>query len=284
MRRLARALCCLILAGACWAPTVPPAAAQRPQAPIVVAAGTTLVSDIVNDLGQGWLTAVPIMPAAACPGHTDLRASDMRALVSARAILLHDWQTHLDAVMGPIRNDPALASKVRVVEAPGNWMVPDRQKAAILAVARLLAAIDPPRAARYAARATARAADVDKVAAALSVRAAPLRGLPVMADVQQKPLLRWFGCDIASQYGRFEESGPQGLAQAVAVARAARVRLVADNLQSSGGSGKTLAEELDAAFVVLSNFPGGFPEAPTWATAVAANLDRCLAALERHGE
>jgi len=282
MTRLARALCCLAFVCLCLPLAASLGEARQQETPIVIAAGTTLVSDIVDDLGQGFVVATPIMPAAACPGHTDLRASDMRTLENARAILLHDWQTHLDAVMGPIRSDPALAAKVRVVDAPGNWMVPDRQKAATLAVARLLAAIDPPHAALYEERAKVRTSMVERVGGELHAKARPLAGLPVMADVQQKPFLEWLGCNIAAQYGRFEESGPQKLAQAVAEARKANVRLVADNLQSSGGSGKTFAEELGAAFVVLTNFPGGFPDAPVWAQAVAANLDRCLAALGRH--
>lgn len=284
MRRFAHGLCCLALACICLAVPARRGEAGERESPIVIAAGTTLVSDIVGDLGQGVAMATPIMPAAACPGHTDLRASDMRTLQYAKAILLHDWQTHLDAVMGPLRSDPALAAKVRVVDAPGNWMVPDRQKAATLAVARMLAAIDPPHAALYEERAKARTGMVDRVAGELRAKARPLAGLPVMADVQQQPFLKWLGCDIAAQYGRFEESGPQKLAQAVAKARENHARLVADNLQSSGGSGKTFAEELGAAFVVLTNFPGGFPDAPTWADAVADNLDRCLAAVKRHGE
>lgn len=258
-----------------------PARAQ--ETPIQIAAGTTLVADIINDLGRGSMIATTIMPAAACPGHTDLRASDLRRLHAAKAIVLHDWQAHLDAVMGPIRSDAALADKVRVVAAPGNWMVPQRQQAATQAVAQILAAIDPPHAGLYRERATARAEAVARVAENLAARAAPLKGLPVMADMQQKPLLAWFGCDVAAEYGRFEETGPERLARAVAAAKAAQVRLVADNLQSSGGSGKPLAEDLGAAYAVLSNFPGAFDNTPTWAATIAADLDRCLAALARHG-
>lgn len=256
------------------------AEAQR----LVVAAGTSLVADIVNDLGGGALTAEAILPAAACPGHTDLKASDLALLHQARAILLHDWQVRMDAVMGPIRNEAALAAKVRVVDAPGNWMVPDRQAAATLAVSRIMAEIDPPHEALYRQRAEKRLAAVSELAGVLTARAAPARGLPVLADVQQEPLLAWFGFDVAARYGRFEESGPQQVAKALQTAREAKVRLVADNLQSSGGSGKSLAEDLNAAFVVLSNFPGAFPNAPTWAATITENLDRCLAALASHGK
>lgn len=266
--------CCLTLA-------VLPVWAQA--TPIRIAAGTTLVADIVNDLGQGFLTATTLMPAAACPGHTDLRASDLRRLHEARAIILHDWQAHLDAVMGPIKSEATLADKVRFVEAPGNWLVPQRQQAATLAVAQILAALDPPHAGLYRERAKARAAAIARIAKDVAAKALPLKGLPVMADVQQKPLLAWFGCQVAAEYGRFEETGPERLARAVAAAKAAHVRLVIDNLQSSGGAGKTLAEDLDAAYAVLSNFPGAFDNTPTWATTIAANLERCLAALARHG-
>lgn len=273
--------CCLLLA-CCLVLTGRPARAQ--EAPIRIAAGTTLVADIINDLGAGRMTAATMVPAAACPGHTDLRASDMLRLLRAKAIILHDWQAHLDSVMGPIRNEPSLAGKVRIVEVPGNWMVPERQRAATLAIARIMAAIDPPRAALYDKRAAARTAAIAETATALTAKAGPLRGLPVMADMQQQALLAWFGCDVAATYGRFEEAGPERLARAVAAARAAHVRLVVDNLQSSGGSGKALAEDLDAAYAALSNFPGAFPQATTWAATLAANLDRCLAALSRHGK
>ncbi len=250
---------------------------------LVIAAGTSLVADIVNDLGGGVMTAKAIMPAAACPGHTDLKASDLARLHQARAILLHDWQAHMDAVMGPLQADASLAAKVRVVDAPGNWMVPDRQEAATAAVARILADIDPPHAVLYREKARERAAAIAGLAETLAARAAPARNVPVLADAQQEPLLAWFGFHVAARYGRFEESGPQQLAKALQTARQAKVRLVVDNLQSSGGSGKPLAEDLNAAFVVLSNFPGAFPEAPTWAATVTENLDRCLAALASHG-
>lgn len=273
----------LVLALLCLWPAPAGLAAGARETPIPVAAGTTLVADIVNDLGRGHMAAAPIIPAAACPGHTDLRASDLRRLHEAKAIMLHDWQAHQDAVMGPIRNEASLAAKVRIINAPGNWMVPKRQQAACLAVAEVMAAIDPAYAALYRERAKARAAAVAKTAATLAAKAAPLRGVPVLVDMQQGALLAWFGCTVAATYGRFEETGPERLARAVAAAKTARVRLVVDNLQSSGGSGKTFAEDLGAAYAVLSNFPGAFDNAPTWAATLAANLDRCLAALARHG-
>ena len=267
--------CCLALAGS---PT------RVLAGPLLIAAGTTLVSDIINDLGRDAMLARPIMPAAACPGHTDLRASDLALLHEAKAILLHDWQAQMDAVMGPIRNEPELAAKVRIVDAPGNWMVPERQQAATLALAEIMAELDPEHATLYRERAKERATAVSKVAAELTARAAPDKGVPVLADVQQKALLSWFGFEVAAEYGRFEESGPERLAQAVQTARLAKVQIVADHLQSSGGSGQTLAEDLGAGFVVLSNFPAAFPDAPTWAATITENLNRCLTALERHGK
>lgn len=257
-------------------------AAHAGQPVMVLAAGSTLVADIVNDLGRGFMTAIPVVSPSACPGHGDLRASDLANLGRARAILVHDWQTHFEAVMGPIRNDPALAAKVVAVTAAGNWMVPARQKAATMELAGILGGLDPAHAAMIDARARARVARIERVEAQLAARAGPLAGVPVMADIQQTAFLAWLGCNVAATYGRFEETGPKRLAEAVAEARNAGVRLVVDNLQSSGGSGKVFAEDLGAGYAVLSNFPGAFDDAPTWADTVAANLDRVLAALPRH--
>jgi len=62
-------------------------------------------------------------------------------------------------------------------------------------------------------------------------------------------------------------------------AKDAHVLLVADNLQSTGSAGKTLADELGATHVTLSNFPGGYPEEATWESATEGNLRRLVQAL-----
>ncbi len=88
----------------------------------------------------------------------------------------------------------------------------------------------------------------------------------------QRPFLEWLGCDVVGDYGRFEETTPERLAKLMDTAKARGVVLVVDNLQSTGAAGASLAEDLGAGHAVLSNFPGGYPEAPTWEQTADRNL------------
>jgi zinc transport system substrate-binding protein len=104
----------------------------------------------------------------------------------------------------------------------------------------------------------------------------------VICSDQQAEALRWFGLKVIGTYGRPEDFNPSSMHKLVGLGRNGKARLVIDNLQSGPDAGKELAHELGAVHVVLSNFPGGFNGAPTWAKTVHVNLERIIDALGRN--
>lgn len=246
-----------------------------------VLAGTTLVEDIVRDLAGPETTVRTIIPAAACPGHYDVKASDVVFAGEADLVALHDWQERMPAMVSLLEASGNAKAVVVVVKAGGNWMVPDRQKEAVLAFSRVLAQADPAHASDFAEKAERRLLRVDDAARRLrqTMRDRGLVGTPVMCDAMQRPFLEWLGFTVVAQYGRFEEMGPEALGKAMTQAKAGGARLVADNLQSTGDAGKALARDLGAAHVCLSNFPGGYSGADTWERAVDRNMEMIAAAL-----
>ena len=56
------------------------------------------------------------------------------------------------------------------------------------------------------------------------------------------------------------------------------VSLVIDNLQSGQDAGASIAEELGVTRIILSNFPGGFPDTETWEKAIDKNVQLILEA------
>jgi zinc transport system substrate-binding protein len=272
---LALALC-LALAGTRHA-----CAAELPR----VLAGTTLIEDIVADLGQGRVSVRTLIPGSACPGHADLRASDVSFAGSARAVLIHDWQRDMPMLQALRRSAPETFARVRPVNAPGNWMLPARQAQATTALAAMLAEIAAAGAKDVQRRARERQARIAALAARVKARAAQggIVGLRVICDAMQKPFLEWLGCVVVADYGRFEGMNPRQLAEVMSKAKAGKAVLVVDNMQSTGGSGKALADDLRAGHAVLTNFPGGDPRADTWERAVEMNLNRLLAAVKARG-
>lgn len=275
--RAGRLLPSLLAALLLW--TTSPAFAA---APPTILAGTMLIADIAADLGGGRYAARTLIPGSSCPGHADLRASDVALAGGASVIIVHDWQRNMPMVQALLRTAPAARTRLRVVDVPGDWMTPDRQTRATAAVAAILESVDPAAGKVIAARARARQQRIAALAARLRARAARggLTGLRVMCDSMQRPLLEWFGCVVVAQYGRFEDMNPRQLAEVMDKAKAAHAVLVVDNMQSTGGSGRALAGELHAGYAALTNFPGAAKGAETWELAVEWNLERLIAAVK----
>ncbi|MBI4804848.1 MAG: zinc ABC transporter substrate-binding protein [Desulfovibrio sp.] len=249
-------------------------------APVPVMAGTTLVEDILTGLGGKDVAVKTVIPGAACPGHYDVKTSDVAFLARASVILLHDWQERMPALVSIIDAVPGAKQKVRVLKAKGNWMVPERQAEAAMEIAEVLQELAPGRAGRYAEAVRGRLASIQAVAEREKerIRSAGLAGAPVICDVMQRPLVEFLGFRVVADYGRFEEMGPEALGRTITAAKLSGAKLVLDNLQSTGAAGKSLAEDIGAGHATLTNFPGGFPGADTWEDAVSRNVDLILAA------
>jgi len=100
--------------------------------------------------------------------------------------------------------------------------------------------------------------------------------------------VNWAGFDVVATYGRPEDLSVIDLERLVNQGNQAGVALVIDNLQSGGTtSSETMAQDIGAIQVTISNFPGGFEGTETWERAVDKNVDLILEALaqwrQQHG-
>ena len=219
---------------------------------IPVVASTTLIGTIVRAVGGDRFAVTTIAPAGLCPGHFDLKPSDVAAANSARLILNHGWEAWYPAlekaIIPPGPRRVTLATK-------GNWMIPELQKQAAAEIAALLRELDTARADTYRLAVARYMADIDS--AAVAARALlDGRELPaVIAAEQQSPFVTWLGFHVVATYGRAEDFTAQGLTRLARAALDSSVGLVVDNLQSGPDAGKPLAEALKAKHVTLTNFP-----------------------------
>lgn len=255
---------------------------QKQAEKFTVATGSTLIADIVKAVGGEKVAVSNIVPPGTCPGHFDLKPDDVKKLASAKLLLYHDWQ-------GKIFNKGVLASADNKdldavpVSVAGNWMAPPVQKEAIKKIAQILGEKDAANKGYYEERAERLAAAVADEERKLRERldAAGVAGVKVICAEMQAGFLKWAGFDVVATYGRPEDLTPKKLQELIEKGKAAGVRLVVDNLQSGPDAGKSLAAELGAARVTLSNFPGGFAGSDTWEAAVEKNVDLLLSALKR---
>jgi len=226
--------------------------AQSKTGRVPVVASTALIGTIVQAIGGDRFAVTTIAPAGLCPGHFDLKPSDVAVASNARLILNHGWEAwvpSLDkAIVPPGPRKVTLATQ-------GNWMIPEVQKQAAAEIAALLEELDTARADTYRLAVEHYQAGVDSAAAQARASLAD-KALPaVIASGQQAPFLAWMGFRVVATYGRAEDFTAQEMTRLARVALDSGVGLIVDNLQSGPATGKPLAEALNVRHVTLTNFP-----------------------------
>lgn len=252
-----------------------------------IVAGTGHIAGIVEELGADAGTISTLIPPAMCPGHYDLKPSDVENLSHAHVVLLHDWQMPMGNIRRVLDAAKTPADRIHKIAVAGNWLVPETQASAAGAIASVLSGAEPQNADAYLRKAESYRESVLRHGQALRPRIedARLPGTPVLSNAMQTPFAEWVGLDVAAEYQGGTDLSAGEIEALIEKGRAAGVVLVVDNLQSgSGRLSETLARETGTPRVVLSNFPGGFADAPDWAATVSRNVELLAAAMEKPHE
>ncbi len=274
---LGAALVLMLLAAGCGQETNDGAAGSS----LKVVTTTSLIADIVEQVGQDRVTVANIIPPASCPGHFDVKPGDMQVLADARLFFVHDWQGEIftEELINSARNEEL--QKV-VLGVRGNWLTPPVQDEAIQKITAALAEADPENAGFYGDNAAKLQEMVAVTGREIKERfdAAGVDQVKVLVNEMLTGFLAWAGYEVVGSFGAPDSTSPKQLEELLKAGREAGVVLVIDNLQSGHEAGKAIARELGAHHVTLSNFPGGFDGTENWALTVERNTDLLLEAME----
>jgi ABC-type Zn uptake system ZnuABC Zn-binding protein ZnuA len=247
-----------------------------------IMAGSSLISNIIQDVAGDKMETRSLIPADVCPGHYDLMPSDIEALANSTALFIHDYQQNFQNIKGAIEAAENQNLTVTVINVTGNWMVPSVQAEAVDKIAQALEQLDPTNAAYYQQRAAEREQAIltygDQVKNTL--QEAGVDGVKVICADMQADFVEWAGFDVVATFGRPEDLSPADVTQLLTEANQADAALVIDNLQSGSTTlGAALEPDIEAIPVTISNFPGGFANTETWEKAIDENVNLLLAAL-----
>ncbi len=229
-----------------------PACRRQAAGPVRVVASTALIATIVSAVGGEEFSVRTIAPAGMCPGHFDIRPSDVLAANEARLLLNHGWEEWFPRLEQAIDN---LRLRRVTLQTRGNWMIPEVQSRAVDEITAQLVELVPARADSLRAAADRYKARIDSAAAGVRAAFADKTLPPVVAAQQQAPFLEWIGFRVVAVYGRAEDFTAAELTRLARTAIETRAAIVVDNLQSGPDAGRTLAAELGIAHVTLTNFP-----------------------------
>jgi len=248
-----------------------------------IMAGSSLISNIIQDVADGKLESRTLIPPGVCPGLYDLlKPNDIEAIANSKALFIHDYQETFQNINGAIEAAENADLIIMPINVTGNWMVPQVQAEAVGKIAQALGEIDPENTAYYQERAAERVRTILAYGEDVknTLQEAGLEGVKVICADMQAGFVEWAGFDVVATFGRPEDLGPAQMGELVTEAKEAGVALVIDNLQSSSKTlGAALEPDIEAIPVTISNFPGGFEGTGTWEEAIDKNIDLLLGAL-----
>ena len=252
-----------------------------------IMAGSSFIANIVEDLANDRLEARTIIPPGVCPGHYDVKPSDIEALANSTALIVHNYQQSYQNILGAIEaaQNPDLV--IRVINMTGNWMVPEVQAEGVDKIAQALGEVYPEDAEYYQGRATERVQAIEAKGDDVEQRLlqAGVEGVKVLCAEMQAGFVGWAGFDIVDTFGRPEDLTAAQVADLIEQAQETGVALIIDNLQSGSTTlGPSLQQDIEAVPVTISNFPGGLDDTETWEKAIDKNVDLLVTALNEWQE
>jgi zinc transport system substrate-binding protein len=252
-----------------------------------IMAGSSFITDIVQDITDNKLEVRTIIPPGTCPGHYVIEPGEIKALANSKAIFIHNYQQNYQNIVGLIEaaDNPDLI--ITVLNVTGNWMVPAVQAEGVDKIAQALGQIYPEHAAYYQGNATEKEqAILDKGEDVRSqLTGAGVEGVKVICAEMQAGFVGWAGFDIVATFGRPEDLSPADVSQLITEAEQAGVALIIDNLQSGSTTlGASMEQDIEAIPVTISNFPGGLENTETWEKAIEKNVYLLLEALNEWEE
>jgi zinc transport system substrate-binding protein len=222
------------------------------KAPRVIVTSDTILSGMVASLLPAHRYSVEaILPPGQCPGHYDVKLSDIEKMKKADLIVSFRGMPHMEkAAWG---GGPQL-----LVDAEGrNWMAPDSYLFGLGLLADGLAAHFPEDKDRIGdlKRDAAVAVKGETDGLRERIKGAGIAGKAVVASSMQREPLEWMGFRVVAEYARPEAISAKEVVRLVKIGRNRQAILVVDNLQSGPDTGKGIAETLRVPHVVLTNFP-----------------------------
>ncbi|MBN1846291.1 MAG: zinc ABC transporter substrate-binding protein [Sedimentisphaerales bacterium] len=241
-----------------------------------VAVTNSLLECTVRDFLGESAAVIRLAEPGMCPGHFDIRPSQVRQLRRARVLLRMDFQSSLDAKLSSLTDQGLRITEIAPAGGlcePASYLLACRQTADALVAAGFVSA--------DAARQTLESVEarLDELASRQQERLSGVTGVAVIASSHQDRFCRWLGLDVVGQFSGADTASIGQINQAVDQGKNADVRIVVANRPEGRRLADALAQRFGAATVVFDNFPASGGGCSAFADLVTANVTRLLEAL-----
>jgi zinc transport system substrate-binding protein len=240
-----------------------------------VAVSNSYLASAVRELAGADLSLTSLAPPGTCPGHFDIRPSQVEQLRRCRVLLRFDFQASADARLLEATGNGLAIHAMQVPSAlcePSSYLAACRQAGEVLVQAELASAQDVQR------NLTRVEQNLAGVSAELreQMAQARLEDRPVLSSRHQEGFCRWLGLRVVATFSGGDSASLGQLDSAIEAGRKASVRLVVGNQPEGRGAADLLAERLGANVVMFDNFPATPQDKGTYEAMVRENVNRLV--------
>jgi zinc transport system substrate-binding protein len=217
----------------------------------IVTSDTILSGMIASLLPPHRYSIEAILPPGQCPGHYDVKLSDIEKTQKAALTVSFKGMPFMD------KAGPGGRAQILVDAGDRNWMAPDSYIYGLGVIADGLSRHFPEDKAEIMRRKEEAIRKVHAGANSLieKIKRLGISGKAIIASSMQKEPLEWMGFRVVGEYGRPEAMSAREVVRLSKIGGNQQAMVVVDNLQSGPDSGKGIAETLRVPHVVLTNFP-----------------------------
>jgi ABC-type Zn uptake system ZnuABC Zn-binding protein ZnuA len=217
----------------------------------IVTSDTILSGMVASLLPPDRYSVEAILPPGQCPGHYDVKLSDIEKMKKADLTVSFRGMAFME------KASEGGGKQLIVAAGNRNWMTPDSYIYGLNTLADNLAKRFPEdaNAIMKQNRNTIREVKAGTKIFLERIKGAGIFGKSIIASSMQKEPLEWMGFRVAGEYGRPEAMSARDIVRLAAIGKREKAILVVDNLQSGPDAGKGIAETLGVPHVVLTNFP-----------------------------
>jgi len=217
----------------------------------IVTSDTILSGMIASLLPPNRYSIEAILPPGQCPGHYDVKLSDIEKMEKANLTVSFRGMPFMDKA--------GLGGRAQLlVDAGGrNWMAPNSYIYGLGILADELSkrfSEDKDEILRRKEE-TVRKVKTGANSLIEKIKQTGLFGKPIIASSMQKEVLEWMGFRVVGEYGRPEAMSTREVVRLSKIGTDQHAIVVVDNLQSGPDAGKGISETLGVPHVVLTNFP-----------------------------
>jgi zinc transport system substrate-binding protein len=219
-----------------------------------IATTTSYLEAAAHDLLGDDLPVVRLAEPGTCPGHFDMRPSQMVDLRRCRALLRFDFQESLDAKLA---GDGTSGPHVAEITLRGGMCRPESYLSACRQVADHFTKMGLLAHTNSETRLQAIAARLEALSQEVSHRVAQahLIGLPVISSGHQRDFSEWLGLRVVTTFRAADTASIAEIEEAIDAGKLGQVKLVIANRPEGRRTADALAERLKARVVVFENFP-----------------------------